>query len=298
MLLRCWLLLLLALRAGGGVLVHCQAGVSRSAAIVIAYCMWKEHLSADAATSLVTAARSVVWPNAGFKCQLQEFEELHWDASRWGGWSMDKYLSKQYGDESVGFMAAMLGGAPQDRVKQQMQQHHGDGQQDAGSAAWGCPRESCTTYAVTASMGDCSRSSAASVQPEADSCRSSPSGCADQQLAGRHHGKSTCKISGSQVSSERHDTVSCSSGGMCRQRESSPGGMRRMSYACYCSNAGASCTYGAAGSSHHRMRRHSTGQYALAAAAGVTPVQLGALKQLSLNAGSRLPEEAALLMAG
>lgn len=277
-------------------LVHCQAGVSRSAAIVIAYCMWKEHLSADAATALVTAARSVVWPNAGFKCQLQEFEELRWDASRWGGWSMDKYLSKQYGDESVGFMAAMLGGAPQDRVKRQMQQQHGGGQRDAAYGAWGC--ESRTAYAATPSVGDCSRSSAASVKPEADSCRSSPSGCADQQLAGRHHGKSTCKMPGSAVIGERHDTVSCSSGGMCRQQESSPGGMRRMSCACYCSSAGASSTYAGAGSSHHRTRRHSTGQYALAAAAGVTAVHLDALKQLSLNAGSRLPEEAALLMAG
>eukprot|EP00775_Hariotina_reticulata_P006465 gene6465-6693_t len=72
-----------ALAEDGKVLVHCQAGVSRSASVVIGYCMWKDRMSADAAIKAVTKARSVVWPNAGFKCQLREFEQLSWDASKW-----------------------------------------------------------------------------------------------------------------------------------------------------------------------------------------------------------------------
>ena len=84
-----------AIAGGGAVLVHCQAGVSRSATVVIGYRMWKEKLSVDAAVARVMAARSVVWPNPGFKCQLQQFEALKWDASKWNGWSSEKYLSLQ-----------------------------------------------------------------------------------------------------------------------------------------------------------------------------------------------------------
>jgi hypothetical protein len=99
------------------VLVHCQAGVSRSASVVIGYCMWKDGLSVDAATAEVQRARPSIWPNAGFKCQLRAFEAMGCDASRWQGWSMQQYLHTQYGDDSVGFMSSMLGGAPVDRLR-------------------------------------------------------------------------------------------------------------------------------------------------------------------------------------
>jgi hypothetical protein len=99
------------------VLVHCQAGISRSASVVIGYCMWKDEMSADAATAAVQRARPSVWPNAGFKCQLRAFESMGCDASRWQGWSMQQYLHTQYGDDSVGFMSSMLGGAPVDRLR-------------------------------------------------------------------------------------------------------------------------------------------------------------------------------------
>lgn len=98
-------------------LVHCQAGISRSASVVIGYCMWKDKVSAEAATAAVQRARGCIWPNAGFKCQLREFEAMHCDASRWTGWSMQKYLHTQYGDDSVGFMSSMLGGPPVDRLR-------------------------------------------------------------------------------------------------------------------------------------------------------------------------------------
>jgi hypothetical protein len=97
--------------------VHCQAGVSRSASVVIGYCMWKDEMSADAATAAVQRARPAVWPNAGFKCQLRAFEAMGCDASRWQGWSMQQYLHTQFGDDSVGFMSSMLGGAPVDRLR-------------------------------------------------------------------------------------------------------------------------------------------------------------------------------------
>jgi hypothetical protein len=63
-------------RARGGVLVHCVAGVSRSAAVVTAYLMHKEHLSAaDALTSLRKASPGVC-PNYGFMEQLAIFENM------------------------------------------------------------------------------------------------------------------------------------------------------------------------------------------------------------------------------
>ena len=73
---------------GGAALVHCYAGISRSATICIAYLMWSENLSLGAAYSLVERARSVAQPNDGFKCQLQIFESL---GSSLG--NLDKYLS-------------------------------------------------------------------------------------------------------------------------------------------------------------------------------------------------------------
>jgi protein-tyrosine phosphatase len=47
----------------GKVLVHCQRGVSRSAAIVAAYLMWKYKISLEEALQRVITARPVVCPN-------------------------------------------------------------------------------------------------------------------------------------------------------------------------------------------------------------------------------------------
>lgn len=57
----------------GVVLVHCNAGVSRSSAIAIGYLMQREGLSFGDAYSQVKLARPSVHPNRGFYQQLQSY---------------------------------------------------------------------------------------------------------------------------------------------------------------------------------------------------------------------------------
>ncbi|KAF7656772.1 hypothetical protein LDENG_00036140 [Lucifuga dentata] len=58
----------------GVVLVHCNAGVSRSASVVIGYLMLKEGLSFDDAYAQVKLARPSIRPNPGFYQQLQNYK--------------------------------------------------------------------------------------------------------------------------------------------------------------------------------------------------------------------------------
>ena len=50
--------------------MHCYAGVSRSATIVIAYLILEHNLGCLEATALVKRQRPEVFPNAGFQRQL------------------------------------------------------------------------------------------------------------------------------------------------------------------------------------------------------------------------------------
>ncbi|XP_051480172.1 dual specificity protein phosphatase 19 isoform X1 [Apus apus] len=59
----------------GVVLVHCNAGVSRAAAIVIGFLMNSERLSFARAYSLVKNARPAACPNPGFVEQLHKYQE-------------------------------------------------------------------------------------------------------------------------------------------------------------------------------------------------------------------------------
>lgn len=61
---------------GDNVLVHCNAGVSRSATIVIAYLMAREGLTFEESYDKVKSARSCIKPNAGFVRQLRIMSRL------------------------------------------------------------------------------------------------------------------------------------------------------------------------------------------------------------------------------
>ncbi|XP_043827961.1 dual specificity protein phosphatase 4 [Dromiciops gliroides] len=58
----------------GRVLVHCQAGISRSATICLAYLMMKKKVRLEAAFEFVKQRRSVISPNFSFMGQLLQFE--------------------------------------------------------------------------------------------------------------------------------------------------------------------------------------------------------------------------------
>lgn len=63
-----------ALLTGGCVLVHCRRGISRSAALCVAYLMESQMISFDAALHMVTQQRPVVKINPGFEEQLRARE--------------------------------------------------------------------------------------------------------------------------------------------------------------------------------------------------------------------------------
>ena len=60
---------------GGKVLVHCHAGISRSATVCIAYLMYKNNFTLEQAFDHVRSRRGVISPNLNFMQQLQEFEK-------------------------------------------------------------------------------------------------------------------------------------------------------------------------------------------------------------------------------
>ncbi|XP_065856201.1 uncharacterized protein [Euphorbia lathyris] len=69
-------------RKEGSVLVHCFAGVSRSAAIITAYLMRTERLSVEDALESLKQSYEFVCPNDGFLDQLKLFEEMGFKVNR------------------------------------------------------------------------------------------------------------------------------------------------------------------------------------------------------------------------
>ena len=70
---------------GGKVLVHCHAGISRSATVCIAYIMWLKHWTMECAYQFLKSKRSLIAPNLNFMRQLVEFENELEENGRGGG---------------------------------------------------------------------------------------------------------------------------------------------------------------------------------------------------------------------
>ncbi|XP_068811489.1 dual specificity protein phosphatase 22-A-like isoform X2 [Struthio camelus] len=82
---------------GGGCLVHCLAGVSRSTTVLVAYLMTVTDLSGDACLAATRAVRSYVSPNFGFQQQLQEYEATLLKEYR--AWIRRDYGRNPFGDQ-------------------------------------------------------------------------------------------------------------------------------------------------------------------------------------------------------
>lgn len=66
-----------AREAGGKVLVHCMAGISRSSSLVLSYLVKHHNMSLRDAVTMVVTERPVVYPNEGFQAQLIVHESAH-----------------------------------------------------------------------------------------------------------------------------------------------------------------------------------------------------------------------------
>uniref|UniRef100_A0A914CCK3 Uncharacterized protein n=1 Tax=Acrobeloides nanus TaxID=290746 RepID=A0A914CCK3_9BILA len=64
-----------AVSTGGRVLVHCNAGISRSTTLVLVYFMFKEKKSLNSALAHIRNVRNVARPNMGFMMQLNDLEK-------------------------------------------------------------------------------------------------------------------------------------------------------------------------------------------------------------------------------
>jgi dual specificity MAP kinase phosphatase len=64
-----------ARKHNGKVMIHCQAGVSRSSTVVIAYIMKHSSLSMSSAFHFVKSKRTIIAPNFNFMGQLMDFEQ-------------------------------------------------------------------------------------------------------------------------------------------------------------------------------------------------------------------------------
>ncbi|KAJ9068439.1 tyrosine protein phosphatase yvh1, variant 2 [Entomophthora muscae] len=69
------------LATNGKVLVHCMAGISRSATVVCAFLMKHRSLSSQEALSTLTTVRSIIDPNPGFREQLEIYEQIAFEVN-------------------------------------------------------------------------------------------------------------------------------------------------------------------------------------------------------------------------
>lgn len=86
----------------GGVLVHCQKGISRSASVMIAFVMEEMDLDYDTALRFVRRGRSKVKPNAGFEKQLELWRRMGYSIHEADGSEKDEYtIWKMNNDEQI-----------------------------------------------------------------------------------------------------------------------------------------------------------------------------------------------------
>ena len=69
----------------GGILVHCQAGMSRSVSAVVAHLMIKEKLLFEDALVEVIKCRRIAAPNRGFCNQLKSLEDCRGNLKKYKG---------------------------------------------------------------------------------------------------------------------------------------------------------------------------------------------------------------------
>lgn len=62
------------IKEAGPILVHCSAGISRSASFVIAYLIRYKSMGVDEALALIRSRRQRANPNQGFITQLRDYE--------------------------------------------------------------------------------------------------------------------------------------------------------------------------------------------------------------------------------
>nr|XP_038041335.1 dual specificity protein phosphatase 22-A-like isoform X5 [Anas platyrhynchos] len=74
---------------GGGCLVHCLAGVSRSTTVLVAYLMTVTELGWERCLAATRAVRSYASPNPGFQQQLRDYESTLLDELRDGNSQRD-----------------------------------------------------------------------------------------------------------------------------------------------------------------------------------------------------------------
>lgn len=96
-------------KEGGKVLVHCHAGISRSATVCIAYIMWYKNWTMEKAYDYLKSKRSLIAPNLNFMRQLIEFENQLEQNGRVGGSGCGGRLSSSTStrSSSSSYMSAM-----------------------------------------------------------------------------------------------------------------------------------------------------------------------------------------------
>ncbi|XP_069758233.1 dual specificity protein phosphatase 22-A isoform X2 [Narcine bancroftii] len=82
---------------GGGCIVHCLAGVSRSTTMVVAYLMTVTDYSWEECLFAVKSVRSYANPNINFQQQLQEFDATL--AKEYQRWLWSEYGENRFNDK-------------------------------------------------------------------------------------------------------------------------------------------------------------------------------------------------------